>query len=90
MSDVVATIDGKPVKEHREGLADLSHEIWSHWMRYQFSCCVRNDDGTVTIPASLVERWERQMETPYNELSEKEKDSDREQADKILWELYGV
>jgi hypothetical protein len=68
----------------REQLADISHEIWSSWTRWQFSVCTPNADGSLTIPASLVERWTRQMNTPYAELSEREKDSDREQADKIM------
>ena len=32
----------------------------------------------------LIERWRRQMNTPYAELSEKEKDSDREWAKKLI------
>jgi hypothetical protein len=31
-----------------------------------------------------LDRWTRQMNTPYADLSEKEKDSDREWADKVL------
>ena len=74
----------------REELAALMHEIWGHWMKYLFSQCWHNfggtgeKDGSVTIPVQSVERWMRQMRTPYDELSEKEKDSDREQADKVL------
>lgn len=71
----------------REGLADLSHDIWSHWMRWQFSRCTQNDDGSMTIPADKVERWKRQMETTYQNLSEAEKQSDRQQADKIMSHL---
>lgn len=71
-------------QEIREALSDVSHDIWSHWTRWQFSVCTSNPDGSLTIPASLVERWQRQMKTPYAELTEREKDSDREQADKIL------
>ena len=68
----------------REALSDVQHEIWSHWMIWQFSCCQQNDDGSVTIPAAKVERWTRQMNTPYSELSDGERESDRHQADKIL------
>lgn len=68
----------------REDIAEISHEIWSHWMRYQFQCCTENKDGSLTIPADRVKRWTKQMNTTYNNLSEKEKDSDREQADKII------
>lgn len=68
----------------REALADISHDIWTHWMRWQFSVCTQNEDGSLTIPAEKVARWLRQMGTDYADLSEREKDSDREQADKIL------
>jgi hypothetical protein len=37
-------------------------------------------DGSLTIPADLVRHWTRQIDTPYAQLSEKEKDSDREQV----------
>ena len=63
--------------ELRERLADVQHAIWAHWTRWQFSVCQRNEDGSLTIPAPLVERWTRQMDTPYADLSEREKDSDR-------------
>lgn len=68
----------------RERLADVQHAIWAHWMRYQFSVCQPNGDGSVTIPADKVERWSRQMATNYVDLTEKERESDREQADKII------
>ena len=68
----------------REQLSAVQHEIWSHWMRWMFTVGTFNTDGTWTMPAVKVERWQRQMNTPYAELSEREKDSDREQADKVL------
>lgn len=69
----------------REILAEVIHDqIWSHWMRYQTTCCVRNPDGSLTIPPDKVERWNRQANTLYSELPEEERESDRHQADKIL------
>lgn len=67
-----------------ERLADVQHSIWAHWMNYMFKCGTLNDDGTYTLPADRVQRWQRQMNTPYGELSESEKDSDREQVGKVL------
>lgn len=72
------------MEEIRESLASTQHDIWSHWMRWQFSCCTQNEDGSMTIPAAKVERWKRQMETPYSELTDSEQESDRHQADKII------
>lgn len=68
----------------REKLAELQHEIWSHWMRYLFEVSVLNRDGSVTIPRSLCMRWKRQMGFPYHLLPDEEQESDRHQADKIL------
>lgn len=83
--------------ELREAIASVQHEIWAHWMKHLFSCCGETDfklpedlsEPTAppresVIPADKEKRWQRQIETPYAELSEKEKDSDREQADKVL------
>ncbi len=68
----------------REKLAEVQHNIWAHWMVYLFSVSVQNEDGSYTIPIDKVNHWTRQINTPYNELSEHEKESDREQANKIL------
>lgn len=78
----------------REQLAALAHEQWSGWMEYMFSKChpgqARLDDGTfvpngtMVIPAWATERWMRQMSTPYAELPESEKESDRQEADRVL------
>jgi hypothetical protein len=69
--------------EVRERLADYAHEAWSGWMRYMFDKSVVMSRG-VLIPQDLVERWERQMKTPYAELPENEKESDRAEADRML------
>lgn len=73
----------------REQLAALSHEQWSGWMRYLFGLSTFNADGTVTIPAEHAARWSRQATTHYLGLPEHEKNSDREEADKVL-ALIGV
>jgi len=69
----------------REKLASLAHEMWSEWMKYLFSKCIQPTyNSTLIIPASAVNRWSRQMKTPYSELSEEEKESDRREADRML------
>lgn len=67
-----------------EILSKVVHERWAHWQKYLHSVCKRNEDGSLTIPKEKVERWERQIKTEYKDLSEKEKDSDREQAYEYL------
>lgn len=67
-----------------EGLAAMEHERWSHWQRYMHSKCDRRPDGSLVVPADLVSRWERLLNTPYAELTEDEKASDREQVERYL------
>jgi len=71
----------------REELAELVHKQWVGWMAYLFGKCETDHDGALTIPSWAVRRWKRQMGTPYFDLSEEEKESDRKEADKIL-ELF--
>jgi Zn-dependent M32 family carboxypeptidase len=63
-----------------EKLAVVEHQRWSHWQRYLHSQCERTADESLIIPAKLVRRWESQINRSYSELSEKEKESDREQV----------
>lgn len=64
--------------ERLELLAEIQHEIWSHWMKYMFSVCEKGKDGSMIIPAEKVYRWKLQLSTSYNELSSKERKSDRD------------
>ena len=74
------------MKDLRQKLAAIEHERWNHWQRYMHSKCQRNDDGSLTIPADLVERWERQIATPYDELSAREQQPDLQEVDRY-WPL---
>lgn len=79
-------IEKKPPNPLREKLAELERSIYNHWLSYMLSpaCGTFNPDGSFTINAEKVERWRRQMNTPYDQLTEKEKNSDREQAEKVI------
>jgi len=68
----------------REKLAKYAHDAWSGWMKYLFEKSTKNPDGTVTIPKWAVDRWTRQMNTDYWDLSQDERESDRKEADKII------
>jgi hypothetical protein len=82
-------IMGRSREEIREALAAYAHEAWAGWMRYQFEKGAPTGDGGMVVPAWAVERWTRQVGTPYAELPEAEKASDRAEADKILAILGG-
>lgn len=63
-----------------ETLAAAEHERWSHWQRYMHDKGTRQPDGSLLIPAELVERWDKQIATKYSDLSHAEKESDRDQV----------
>ncbi len=68
-----------------EQLADKEHASWARWMEYLFDKCESDSiSGGMFISAELRGRWQRQIETPYAELSEQEKQYDREEVEKIL------
>jgi len=69
-----------------EKLAEIEHDRWSSWQNYVHSVCKKNEDGTLTIPKWAVDGWTRQINTSYNNLTESEKESDREQVDRY-WNL---
>lgn len=67
-----------------ESLSNQAHISWSGWQKYVFDKSKENEDGSYTIPKSLVDRWMRQIDTDYKDLSEKEKESDRIEAREYL------
>lgn len=84
VGELEAQLTGHVTAEKVEALADYAHEAWAGWMRFLFRMATTNEDGSVTIPADLAARWQRQTKTPYADLSEDEKDSDRAEAMKIV------
>ena len=81
------SIPEKVINALIERLADIEHQRWAHWQRYMHDRCRRNPDGSITVPQEYVEQWERQIETPYEGLSEQEKESDRDQVRRYLPQL---
>jgi hypothetical protein len=70
-----------------ELLADKEHNSWARWTNYLFNRCDLErgkDSFRYVIPRELVERWKRQIDTPYADLSEQEKQSDRDEVEHIL------
>lgn len=72
----------------KEKLAAIEHERWADWQKWCHKILrdeLRfNDMGTNL--EEILERWDRQIETKYEDLSEQEKQSDREQVERY-WPL---
>lgn len=67
-------------EEVLEKLAELEHRQWSHWTRHFME--FDNESNR--------KHWERQAHLPYDKLTEKEKELDREWARKVLTLLYDL
>ena len=63
-----------------ERLAALEHEQWAHWTKYML--------GNLT--ADNIARWIRQIDTEYGDLSESEKQSDRNWAYRVVRALFPI
>ena len=86
--------------DKREKLAALEHEQWAHWTGYMLDTLepllaygrgVMREasshgfgDAEAIKSLEALQRWFRQISTPYANLTEKEKESDRAWADKVL------
>ena len=71
-----AEADGMPDEAALvEALAAQEHERWSGWEKYR---------GSKGSNAVNLNRWKRQRETSYADLSEREKESDRVEARKTI------
>lgn len=64
-----------------EKLADVEHVRWAKWQNYLHSHLTWNNELQAwVLPHEWKARWQTQINTPYSMLSEKEKESDREQV----------
>lgn len=70
----------KELEEQIEELAAIEHERWADWQRW----CNGEIRANANDIESPLRRWDKQIETPYEQLSEREKDSDREQVRRYL------
>lgn len=55
-------------------LSELEHDQWAGWTKYMLD----------NLTPENIARWRRQIDTPYRKLSDKEKDSDRYWAIKVI------
>lgn len=69
-----------------EQLAAIEHQRWADWQAYFFSKCEQREDGALIVPAGYVNALLLQIATPYADLTEQEKESDREEV-RRYWHL---
>jgi hypothetical protein len=67
-------------KELREKLASIEHERWADWQNYVHRVYLEGNFKEFML------RWQKQIGTPYSELSDQEKASDMEQVNRY-WHL---
>lgn len=65
-----------------ERLAEIEHERWSDWQAWCHKI-LRENCPSPGLEA-VLERWDRQIATTYKDLSEQEKQSDRDQVNRYL------
>jgi len=68
------------IVKHIEELADLEHQQWAHWTKYMLD----------NLTFENMARWRKQIDTPYSELTEKEKESDRKWARKAICKINAL
>ena len=62
--------------------ADLEHKRWARWQSWCHKVLRENCPSPEL--EKVLERWDRQIATDYKDLSEKEKESDKEQVREYL------
>ena len=62
-----------------EKLSEQAHIIWSEHVTSLVSR-YETEEGNAIIPKEKIESWKKLIMTPYNDLSDEEKDKDREIA----------
>lgn len=70
--------------ELREKLAEIEHERWADWQTWVHKVINEGVEGTTL--EQFMERWDKQINTPYGKLSRPEQESDLAQVDRY-WPL---
>ena len=71
------------IEEFIEKGAELEHTRWAKWQQYVFdksTMKVIDDQDFMCLPNEFYQRWARQIDTEYKDLSEAEKESDRREV----------
>lgn len=67
-----------------ELLSAQEHQRWASWQKYLHEKCIKNEDGSLTIPKESVDWWEMEIKTSYNNLTEEQKESDRNEVRPVI------
>lgn len=81
------SIPKEKIEGKLEKLANLEHERWAKWQKYVHDLCIKNGDGSLTIPKDRVEHWNYEIETKYKDLPEHLKEYDRQEIRIFLKEI---
>jgi hypothetical protein len=73
----------------RDRVAAKAHEVWATWMHFQNSLVRLEPRPGGTCDAACIDKWERQAGTPYDQLPELDKLSDRVIASEYLELILG-
>ncbi len=73
-----------PNSELFEKLASIEHTRWADWQSWCHKVLRENCPSPEL--EKVLARWDKQITTPYKDLTENEKDSDREQVMRY-WDL---
>ncbi len=72
-------------EELKEKLAAIEHQRWSDWQKW-CNAVIREHIDSPKATEARLKLWDEQIATPYKDLKEYEKDSDREQVERY-WPL---
>ena len=67
-----------------EKLAAIAHQIWARWCQFFLDSCNTDSSGRLIVPTNKQQLWKTQIETPYERLSEADKNKDRKVAGEIM------
>jgi hypothetical protein len=70
-------------KEIIEKLADIEHQRWADWQRW-VHINLKETPAGLFLPRESVNNWDKQIQTDYKDLSEFDKEKDREQVRRYL------
>ena len=74
----------RKLESRLEELASIEHNRWAHWQKYVHESSKKLSDGSLVIPANLAQQWDQKIRLSYEDLSEEDKGSDRDQVRKYL------